>query len=340
MKVLVTGAGGFLGSCLVRKLLEAGEREIRCFVRQESPRQDLIRLGEQYPGATVELYKGNLTSRVDVDEAIKGVEVIYHCAAAKKGSLADMFYNTVVASKNLLDSIRVGGIQRIVLVSSFSVYGVATLPRKACVNETTGLEGHPEKRDPYSYVKTKQENIFWDYHARFGIPLVVIRPGVIYGPDGVPLPARVGASLPGLFLHLGNGNTLPLTHVENCAEAIVLAGRTPGIAGEVFNIHDDDLPTSKEYLRYYKKKVRPIFSLSIPYPVFWGISLVYKKYVEYSRGQLPEVFTPYKTASMWKGNRFDNSKAKRMLNWRPSVSIRDGLRMYFEYLSSLPPSLH
>ena len=339
MKVLVTGAGGFLGSSLVKKLLEMGETDIRCFIRRESHAKNLIRLGEGFPGATVEVYKGNLTSRADVEEAVMGIEVIYHCAAALKGSPSDMFFNTVVASKNLLDSIRMKGIKRIVLVSSFSVYGVATLPRKSWVNEMTGLEAHPEKRDPYTYVKTKQEKLFWDYHDRFGIPLVVIRPGVIYGSGGVSLPGRVGVPLPGVFLHLGNGNPLPLTHVENCAEAIVLAGRTPGIVGEVFNIHDDDLPTSREYLRYYKKKVRPIFSLWIPYPIFWGISYVYKKYVDYSQGQLPDVFTPYKTASVWKGNRFDNSKAKKTLNWKPSLSIRDGLERYFNSLSSRANSL-
>ena len=57
----------------------------------------------------------------------------------------------------------------------------------------------------------------------------------------------------GIFLHLGGSNPIPFTYVDNCADAIVLAGLTPGVDGEVFNVVDDNLPTSRQFLRLYKQ---------------------------------------------------------------------------------------
>ena len=79
------------------------------------------------------------------------------------------------------------------------------------------------------------------------------------------IPGRVGIDTFGFFIHLGGGNRLPLIYVDNCAEAIVRAGLVEGIDGEVFNAIDDDLPTSREFLRLYKKNVKRIFSVYIPY---------------------------------------------------------------------------
>ncbi len=76
---------------------------------------------------------------------------------------------------------------------------------------------------------------------------------------------RVGIGTFGLFLHLGGSNTMPLTFVDNCAEAIVLAGLTPGVDGQVFNVVDDDLPSSRQFLRLYKRNVRRFRSLYLPH---------------------------------------------------------------------------
>jgi len=331
MKIFVTGSTGFLGSHLVKKLLESGERDIRCLVRQLSRAERLKAIADNYPDARIEFFKGNLVSKEDAREAVKGVDIIYHCAASLKGAVADMFLNTVVASKNLLEAIVNDGIniKRIVLVSSFSVYGVADLPKNAVITENTPLEKNPVKRDAYSYTKLKQELLFWKYYKKYKIPLVVVRPGVIYGPGGVAISTRVGVNLFGIFLHLGNNNLLPLTYVENCADAIVRAGRIPDIEGEVFNIVDDDLPTSKEYLKMYKKHVKKIRSISIPYWVFYIFSMFIEKYHRYSRGQIPDIFTPYKSASFWKGQKFSNEKIKKNLRWSPAIPTHDALKRTF-----------
>ena len=103
-----------------------------------------------------------------------------------------------------------------------------------------------------------------EYGRRFGIPYVILRPGAAYGPGDRGITGRVGIDTFGVFLHLGGSNRIPLTYVDNCAEAIVLAGLVKGVDGEVFNVVDDDLPTSRNFLRRYKKSVRSFRSLYIP----------------------------------------------------------------------------
>ncbi|HVY45025.1 MAG TPA: NAD(P)-dependent oxidoreductase, partial [Minicystis sp.] len=220
---------------------------------------------------------------------------------------------------------------RVVLVSSFGVYGVADLPRGAVVDEDTPLEPHPARRDVYSQAKLRQEKLFRDYERRHGLSLVVLRPGVIYGPRGPALSSRVGLNLAGLFLSLGGGNTLPLSYVDNCAEAIALAAEKPEAQGRVFNVHDDDLPTCAAYLAAYEREVKQLRKLRIPYPAMVALSAAVERYHAWSKGQLPAVFTRYKTATSWKGNRFDNARLKS-IGWRQIVSTEEGMRRTFAAL--------
>jgi nucleoside-diphosphate-sugar epimerase len=99
-------------------------------------------------------------------------------------------------------------------------------------------EPHPDRRDVYSHAKWRQEKLFRDRAAAAGHRLVIIRPGVVYGPGGSPISARVGLNLFGWFLHLGGGNRIPLTYVDNCADAIVAASEHPQALGQAFNVVD------------------------------------------------------------------------------------------------------
>jgi nucleoside-diphosphate-sugar epimerase len=333
MKVLVTGATGFLGGPFVERLLEQGERDLRITVRPNSRRTRVEEAVARYPDARVEYVVANLTVPHEVARAVEGIDTIYHLAASLRGAAADMFLSTVVGSKNLLDAARGARAKRIVLVSSFSVYGVAEQGRGTVVDESTPLEPHPEKRDLYAHVKLREELLFREHAARDGFELVVLRPGVIYGPRGSAFSSRVGLNLFGLFLSLGGDNLLPLSYVDNCADAIALAGRTAIARGEpaVYNLVDDDLPSCREYLASYKQHVAPVRSVSVPYPALALGSRLLARYNRWSRGQLPAVFTPYKVASTWGGNRFDNSKIKG-LGWRPRVTTEEGLRRTFAWL--------
>ncbi len=338
MKLLVTGGTGFLGTSLVERLLARGELDLRCLVRSGSDSSRLVALAARYPRAHVELFTGSIATKEAAAAAIEGCGVVFHVAAAMGGAPADMFLNTVVASRNLLEAMASAGSPgkrpRAVLVSSFAVYGVADLPRGTTVDETTPLESHPERRDVYSQAKLRQEQLFWQYARERDVPLVVLRPGVIYGPRGSSFSGRVGMNLFGIFLHLGGNNSLPLTYVENCAEAIAVAGLEPRAVGHAYNVVDSDLVTAAEYLRRYKRNVMPLRSVSLPYPATVLLSRVVSRYHAYSKGQLPAVFTPYKTATSWKGNRFTNSKLAA-LGWKQLISTDEGLTRTFAYLKSV-----
>jgi nucleoside-diphosphate-sugar epimerase len=337
VKVLVTGATGFLGSALVERLLARGEKDVRCLVRTGGDRSRLDEAAAAHPGAAVERFVGSLASKDAAAAAIEGVGVVYHLAASLAGAPADLFLNTVVTSKHLLDAVAdsLGGAPssgriKIVLVSSFGVYGVADLPRGALEDESTPLEAHPERRDVYSQAKLRQEKLFHEYQQRLGFPLVVLRPGVIYGRGGSPMSTRVGLDLAGVFLNLGGDNLLPLTYVDNCAEAVAIAGQTNAANGQVYNVVDDDLITAGEYLRRYRRAVKPLRAVSVPYAALLLGSRLLERYHRWSKGQLPAAFTPYKVATSWKGKTFTNAKLKS-LGWRPLVSTDEGLRLAFDH---------
>ncbi len=328
MRILVTGAAGFLGAALIQRLLAHGYKEIRCNVRRQADIRKLEAQLQQYADTRLDYCVGDLRYREDAARSVDGVQLIFHLVAGKKGTSADLFLNSVVASRNLLEAVADRKPVRIVLVSSFGVYGVAGLGRGARVNEQTALEPRPESRDHYSYSKLRQEQLFWEYQKRNGFELVVLRPGVIYGPGGSHFSNRVGLTFGNWQLHFGGSNLLPLSYVDNCAEAVVVAGTHPSAAGQVYNVHDDDLPTCRQYLRAYKKNVAKIRSISIPYFGVRLLSYIVTRYNRYSKGQLPAILTPYKSASQWGGNRFDNSKL-RSIGWKQLVPTGEGLQRSF-----------
>jgi nucleoside-diphosphate-sugar epimerase len=327
VKALLTGANGFLGVALAERLLRRGGTTVRCLVRPGSSQDRLAAVLEEHAGG--EVFIGSLSSREAAAQALEGVDLVYHLAASLRGAPADMHLNTVVTSKNLLDAVVASGRSvRIVLVSSFSVYGVAGLRWGDRLDETVPLEPHPEWRDPYAQVKIRQERLFREEAERNGLPLMVLRPGVIYGPAGSPFSNRVGLRLPGILLHIGGDNPLPLSYVDNCAEAIAVTAADPRAAGEAYNVHDDDLITARRYLRLFKKNVRPLRSFFLPYTAVLVLSRLTQWYHHHSRGQLPLILTPYRVASLWKRQRYDNSKLKG-LGWKPIVPTEEGLRRTF-----------
>ena len=334
MTAFVTGATGFLGGAFVARLLAHGSERIACLARPGSRTTQLERLAP----SRVSLIRGSLASSDAALAALGDADVVYHLAAGASGAAADLFLNTVVASKNLLEAIlRRPRLPKVVLVSSFGVYGTAGMKRGQLVDEDAPLEPNPERRDTYSQAKLRQEKLFRTYQEKHGFPLVVVRPGVIYGPGGTPISSRVGLRVPGLFLHLGGRNLLPLTYVDNCAEAIVVAGERGGSDGQAYNVIDDDLPTCADYLRRYQREVRALRTVRLPYPVSQALSWLCERYHEHSQGQLPAFFTRYRTATTWGGNRFSNAKLKS-LGWQPLISTDEGLQRTFTHLCNFASS--
>jgi nucleoside-diphosphate-sugar epimerase len=240
--------------------------------------------------------------------------------------------NSVVTTRNLLEaSVRHACLRRFVSISSFAVYSNLDKARWRLLDESSPVEPRPELRgDAYCFAKVKQDEIVSEYGERFGIPYVIVRPGYVYGPGNEAIPGRVGIGTFGVFLHLGGANTIPLTFVDNCAEAVVRAGLKKGVDGQVFNVVDDDLPSSRRFLRLYKRNVRRFTSIYVPHAASYALCCLWEKYSHWSEGQLPPVFNRRGWHGYWKKTRYSNAKAKASLDWTPSVPTTEGLRRYFQ----------
>jgi nucleoside-diphosphate-sugar epimerase len=330
-RILVTGAGGFIGSRVVERLLDLGFRNVRCLVRPSGRRGSLDKVRRR-PGLdeAVEVVQGNLLSPDDCLNATRDVAVIYHLAAGRgQKSFADAFLNSVVTTRNLLEACRQHGcVRRLVSVSSFSVYAS---PARCTLDEQCPMESRPHLRgDAYTFAKVKQDEIVMELGGKYGIPFVLVRPGVVYGPGNEGIHGRVGIGTFGLFLHLGGSNPLPLTYVENCADAIVLAGLNRNIDGEVFNIVDDQVPSSRQFLRLYKRHVRHFRSIYVPHAASYFLCYLWEKYSAWSQGQLPPAFNRLMWRTYWRRTGYSNAKAKRRLGWVPQVPTAEALRRHFE----------
>jgi len=332
--ILVTGANGFIGSRVVKTLLDYGFEKIRCFVRPSSNLAALENIVSSHPSALIDIVKGNLLSREDCNRAADGMLLVYHLAAGRgEKSYPDAYMNSVITTRNLLDAVKqTKSFKRFVNISSFTVYSNRSIPRGGLLDESCELEPKPHLTgEAYCYAKLRQEDMVREYGNRDKVPYVIMRPGVVYGPGNKGLTGRVGIGTFGIFLHLGGSNRIPLSYVDNCAEAIVLAGIKKGVDNEIFNIVDDDLPTSREFLRMYKKHVRSFASLYVPHAISHFLSYAWEQYSIWSEGQLPPVFNRRKWSNYWKGNRYTNAKLKRLLGWQPRIGYREAASRYVEY---------
>jgi nucleoside-diphosphate-sugar epimerase len=329
-RILVTGSNGFIGTKVVEILLEYGFSNIRCFVRPSSYLGGLKNVFAKFDaGRNIELVTGDLLSRDDCQKAAEGISIIYHLAAGTEKSFAGAFMNSALSTRNLMDAfLKVGKPKRFVNVSSFAVYSNLSLKRNSILDETCPLETAPQERfDAYGFGKLKQEEIVREYAKHYRLPCVTLRPGYVFGVGKQELNGRVGIKVFGPFMQVNGSNLLPLTYVDNCAEAIVLAGLTPGIDGEVFNIVDDDLLTARQFLKTYKVAKR-FRSVRVPYWVAYSACYAWEEYSKWSKGQLPPAFNRRRCAANWKSQRYSNEKLKTRLGWKPRVPMNQAMKTF------------
>lgn len=331
--ILVTGANGFIGSKVIENLIDRGFTRIRCLVRSNSGIDKLKRIADAR-NTKLEYLIGTLFSHEDCSNAVKNVAVIYHLAVGGGGkSFPNNFMNAVIPTRNLLEAcLENKSLKRFVNISSFAIYSNRNNPRKGIQDESCPLDEHPELRgDAYAFAKLKQDQLVIEYGSKHHLPYVIARPSYVYGPGKDSIPGRVGIDTFGIFLHLGGSNKVALTYVDNCADAIVLAGLVKGVDGQVFNIVDDDLPTSRLFLKLYKKNVKPFKSIYVPHTISYFLCYLWEKYSISSKGQLPPIFSRGEWHAYWKKTRYSNENINIRLGWKMKVPTAEGLKIFFDY---------
>jgi UDP-glucose 4-epimerase len=321
MKILVTGANGFLGRHVVAALLARGH-VVRALVRPAAKLDDL-----GWPDS-VEAFRADLRAARNLDEAFEGVDVLVHLAAAVGGSEDVQFAASVVGTERLLAAMARSGTKRLVLASSFSIYDWGKA--HGTLTEETPIETGPGlyERDGYAVAKVWQERVVRRVSEANRWTLTVLRPGFIWGRGNAYL-ACLGQKVGPLFLVFGPATRIPLTYVENCAECFALSAESPRAAGETFNVVDSDDVRIWGYLGDYLH-LSGARGLRVPVPYTLALAGTHlaqglSRLIFQGKGKLPSVLVPCRFRARFKPLRYSDRKARETLGWHPALTYQDGL---------------
>lgn len=324
MRLFVTGAAGFLGRSVVAEAIARGH-SVLAMVRPATDDSTLPWRGD--PAVT--LVRADLRSKKGLAEAVKDVDAVIHLAAAVGGDLYTQLMGTVVATENLLDAMCETGVKRVIAISSFSVYSYIDKWSHTVLKESTPIEPRLEERDDYCLTKVMQENLVRDYAEREGFQLTILRPGIIYGRDNL-WTACLGAQAGNRWwIRIGAGAKLPLTYVENCADAIVLAAEKQEAIGQTFNVVDNRCPSHRKYIRMLRKRLSPAPRvIPVPWTVMRGIcriAWIANRAFFHGDGKLPSILVPARMHARCKPLRYSNARLRKTLGWTPRYTLREAL---------------
>ena len=236
--VLVTGAGGFLGSHLVERLVELGAR-VRALVRYNS-RNDwgLLELLPPPVTSEIEVFLGDLTDPFGTARAVQGCRIIFHLAALiaipySYQAPAHYVATNIGGTLNLLEAARQQGVERFLHTSTSETYGTA---QYTPIDEAHPLRG----QSPYAASKIGADKLAESYHLSFGLPVVTLRPFNTYGPRQSAraiIPTIISQGLSGPVIRLGRLTPLrDLTFVSDVVAGFIQAAASPRAVGEVINL--------------------------------------------------------------------------------------------------------
>lgn len=324
MMLLVTGASGFLGKYVVAEALRRGHR-VRALVRPISNEQRL----PWHDHPAVELIRIDLRQRAGIVDAVRGVDAVVHLAAVKEGDFYTQFAGTVVATENLIDAMIEADVLRLVAISTFSVFDYLYIRSGETLSEDSPIEREPTQRDEYAQTKLIQEKLIRDFEQNQDGKVTILRPGMVYGRDYL-WNACLGAQLSdSLWLRIGARAQMPLTYVENCAEAIVAATQCSEAIGQTLNIVDDDLPTQNAYAsKLMERMTSPPRTIQINWTVMRLLAhtaWLCNKLLLKGQARLPGIFVPAKLHARFKPLRYSNIRAKQTLKWSPKYSLNTAL---------------
>lgn len=321
----MTGSTGFLGKAVVAAAVKR-EHHVRVMVR---PATKAIPAWWQ-DSNFIEIAHGDLRAPDSIAAAMNGVDIVVHLAAMKSGDLYEQFAGTVIATENLLEAMKVNNVRRIVLCSTFSVYECLNRWSWSLLDESSPLVRDPKQRDEYSQTKLIQEALVRQTAEEHYWSCIVLRPGVIFGRDNL-WTAWIGQKLSDRFwLRTGAFAPIPLTYVENCAEAFVRAIEYSGSDRElILNVVDDETPSQRRYMNAIKKATE---SDAWIIPVPWWIlrsmarcAWIINKLCFGGTGKFPGLLRPAALHARCKPLRYSNKKLRTVLGWSPRVSLNEGL---------------
>jgi 2-alkyl-3-oxoalkanoate reductase len=325
MKLLITGASGFLGRYVVAAALR--QRHSVCAVVRSSNAETL----SWYHHPNVEISRLDLCHSEGLAEALCGVDAVIHLAAAMTGDFNNQYANTVVATQNLLYAMVEAGVFRLIAISSFAVYDYLNLSTGSTLDESTLIEKNSAQRDVYTQIKLLQESLIRDFEICYQqAQVTILRPGMIYGQEHL-WHALFGIQIGKQFwVQIGRRNRPPLIYVENCAEAIVLAVQSHRAIGQTMNVVDDDLPTQDDYVHQVLK-----YSPSSPrsLSMSWIVLNYIAQFLAFcnqrllrNRAKLPGIFIPARLHARFKPLNYTNLRAKQLLGWSPRYGLEAAIQ--------------
>jgi nucleoside-diphosphate-sugar epimerase len=323
---LVTGATGQVGSHIVEQLVRAGW-SVRGLSRNETSDASLRAAG-------AEPVRGDVEHRASLLEASKGVDAIFHTAAAitQRGGWESYRRVNIEGTSSVIEAAAASG-ARLLHLSSVAVYGSGGRYGAQKTSEDTAL-GTLSERSHYARSKRESEEMVMTAHRAGRIWATAVRPDVIYGPrDRQFVPRMAGAIRLGLMPLIGGGkSTLAVVHASNVAEGAILAATSDVAGGRVYNLANDYDVTVHDFFRLaaegMEKRVR-----FVPVPI-WAAKNGLRGFRLVDRIALGGKFAVALEGSlsfMSRDNPFTSDRAKRELGWNPSVRPEVGIPAAFRW---------
>lgn len=312
MTILVTGASGFTGAHLLRRLAADGHR-VRALVRT---------VPAEPPDPAVEWFRGDITDAASVDRAVRGVRKIFHLAAVYRiAGVRDHVYHDVHVrgTGNILESAVRHDVERVVHCSTVGIHGHIEVPP---ADETYRFA----PGDIYQVTKLLGEQAVWDCRARTGLAVSVVRPTPIYGPGDARLAKLFRIACRRRPVILGDGRILyHMVYVDDLVEGFVLAGEKDAAVGEAFILGGEERVTLLTLIERIRAAMglEPSPVLRLPAAPFQWIGSACEA-VCAPFGIEPPIYRR-RVDFFTKSRSFDISKAKRLLGYRPKVELKDGL---------------
>ena len=318
MRTLITGASGFVGTHVAEACLRRGW-PIHLLARPTS----YLRHLENQPGVTV--FRGELHDPPSVRQALADVDAVIHCAAkvGDWGPFEEYRRANVDSLRVLLDACKGMALSRFIHMSSLGVYPAG---HHHGTDETMPL---PRKhRDGYTQSKVESERLALQYHHDFGVPVVALRPGFIYGPGDRTVMPRIIDNLRSRFVkYPGGGQRLLNTiFVRNLVDAVFLAFEHDSAVGQAFNLTDGEPVTKRRFLEKIADTLdlpRPTKTppLWLAWTMAWGYEKLYK--LKGSKEAPPFNFARLKFIGL--NLDFSIEKVRRELGYQPRVKFDDAM---------------